>query len=66
MTVNDIIQFVSTLGFPIVMCGALFWYMIQEQERHAEESKLMQTAINDLKIAIIELTASIKGDNRNG
>lgn len=61
MSTNDIIQFISTLGFPIVMCGALFWYMMKEQERHADESKLMQTAINELKIAIVELTASLKG-----
>lgn len=24
-------QFISTYGFPIVACGALFWYIVKEQ-----------------------------------
>lgn len=29
--INSIGQFVGTYGFPIVMCGLLFWYMVKEQ-----------------------------------
>ena len=60
MTANDIITAVSTLGFPICMCAALFWYMIQQNKQHAEESKAMQSAIYDLKIAITELNDNLK------
>lgn len=62
MTANDIITIVSTLGFPIVMCGALFWYMVQQRKEHTEESKEMRTALESLKVAITELTAHLKGD----
>lgn len=61
MTANDIITAVSTLGFPIVMCAALFWYMVQQNNMHREESSTMRETINELKIAITELTSHLKG-----
>lgn len=61
MTVKDIITAISTLGFPIVMCAALFWYMVQQNTLHREESNSMRETINDLKIAITELTSHLKG-----
>lgn len=57
---QTIINAISTLGFPIVMCGLLFWYMIKQQEEHAEETKAMREAINSLQVAITELTTSIR------
>lgn len=62
---NDIIQAVSTLGFPITMCGALFWYMVKQNDLHREESKEMKNAITDLRLAITELTIKLKGDAEN-
>lgn len=61
MDVNGVITAVSTLGFPICMCAALFWYMIQQNQQHQEESKDMRDAINELKAAIIQLTDKIGG-----
>lgn len=55
MAVQDIITAISTLGFPICMCAALFWYMIKQNELHSEESKAMQEAITELKLAITQL-----------
>lgn len=37
MDVTTITQLIGSLGFPIVCCGALFWYMIREKEAHKEE-----------------------------
>lgn len=62
MDANSIITVVSTLGFPIVMCGALFWYMIKQNEQHSTESREMRDAVNELKIAIVELTDRLKED----
>lgn len=62
MDANSIITIVSTLGFPIVMCGALFWYMIKQNEQHSTESREMRDAINELKLAIIEFTDKLRGD----
>lgn len=62
MTVQDIITAISTLGFPICMCAALFWYMIDQNKKHSEESNSMREAITDLKIAITQLTDKLGGD----
>ena len=61
MDANTIVTLVGTLGFPIVMCGALFWYMIKQNELHSTESHEMRDAVNELKIAIVELTDRLKG-----
>ena len=65
MDANSIISLVGTLGFPIVMCGALFWYMIKQNEQHSTESHEMRDAINELKLAIVELTDRLRGDGDN-
>lgn len=56
MTINDVTTLISSVGFPICMCGAMFWYMIKENESHKAESSEMKSAINALEIAIIKLT----------
>lgn len=60
---SDIVTIIQSCGFPITMCIAIFWYMMQEQEKHAEESKEMREAISELKIAITTLTDKIGGNN---
>ena len=64
MTVNDIITIISSLGFPICMCGALFWYMVKQNELHSAESNEMKQAIMDLQLAITKLTDKLgeRGD----
>ena len=62
MTASDLITAISTLGFPICMCVALFWYMIQQNKQHQDESKEMRDAINELKTAIVQLTDKIGGE----
>lgn len=39
MDANTIIQIISSLGFPIVMCGALFWYMVKQRQTHQAETE---------------------------
>lgn len=56
MTVDDIITIIQSVGFPVVMCGALFWYMINQTKEHAAESKEMRETISALNVAITKLT----------
>lgn len=56
MTINDVTSLISSVGFPICMCGAMFWYMIKENESHKAESTEMRSAINALEVAITRLT----------
>lgn len=62
MTVNDIITIIQSVGFPVVMCGALFWYMISQTKEHAAESKEMREAISSLNVAITKLTDKLDGE----
>lgn len=59
---NTLIQAISTVGFPIVMCAALFWYMITQGKQHKEETKGLQDAITELKIAITKLVEHFSND----
>lgn len=36
MDANQIIQLIGSLGFPIVACGAMFWYMVKEMKELRE------------------------------
>lgn len=59
---QTVIQAISTVGFPIVMCAALFWYMIQQNKSHKEETKGLQDAITELKVAITKLVEHFSND----
>lgn len=56
VTVNELTTLISSVGFPICMSGAMFWYMIKENESHKAETSEMKSAINALEIAITRLT----------
>ena len=58
-TVNAIAQLVSTVGFPIVMCGVLFWYMYKQDERQTEQNQRMMESLNNLSMVITELKQKI-------
>lgn len=60
MNADTIIQIVSSLGFPIVMCGALFWYMVKQREAHKEETEHLKDTLNENTKVLAELTTLIK------
>ena len=66
MEMNDIIQAVSTLGFPIVMCAVLFWHMVKIQETHKEEMNALKDSLNQNTLALTELRDVIKYLNGGG
>lgn len=41
MSAQDYINLISTLGFPIIMCGAMAWYVKYITDQHREETKLL-------------------------
>lgn len=66
MDVNEVIQMISTVGFPIVMCVVVCFYVKyiidknSEQlqaitDKHREESREMTTAIENNTIALTKL-----------
>lgn len=60
MGVNELIQLIGSLGFPIVACGALFWRMIKSDEQHKEEMNKMSEALNNNTSALIKLTDKLE------
>lgn len=60
MDANTIIQIVSSLGFPIVMCGALFWYMVKQRQAHQQETEHLKDTISENTKVLVELTTLIK------
>ena len=45
--INVIIQAISTVGFPIVMCGIMFWFLNKEQENHKAEMLSLKEVISE-------------------
>lgn len=55
MDPNAIVQLVGSLGFPIVCCGALFWYINKTMK---DFSKEMEDSIESLTKSISDNTAA--------
>lgn len=47
MDLELLTSIVSTLGFPIVACGGLFWFVNKQEERRREEMDQMSNALNE-------------------
>lgn len=74
MEMNEILQAVTTVGFPIVMCGAMAWYVkymtdkhrddiSKLNEQHKQEMQEVTQAIDNNTIALTKLCERMgKGD----
>ena len=51
---------ISTLGFPIVVAGALFWYINKQNEDHKEEITALRGPISENTNILHELKELIK------
>lgn len=58
---DEVIQIIQTLGFPIACVIALFWQNNKLQEQHKEESHKMTEALNNNTLALTELKNKIGG-----
>lgn len=61
MDVNMVTQLVGSLGFPIVSCGALFWYLVKEKEAHKEEMEEVRKSVEANTTAINLLRQHLGG-----
>ena len=58
---QEVVAAISTVGFPIVMCILIFYYMEKETESHKQEVDGLKEVLTDLKISITQLTDKIGG-----
>lgn len=70
MDANGIIALIQSVGFPIVMCGLMFWYVKyitdknrEEREAHKQEMNQVITAINNNTIVIEKLIAKLDAES---
>lgn len=57
---DEILTAISTVGFPIVAYGAMFWYMIQLNTAHKQEMDSIKEALESNTRALVELKALVK------
>ena len=55
MELPELAQLIGTLGFPIVACCVVFWYLQKESENHKQELNSMRDAVNANTSVIAEL-----------
>lgn len=54
-TLDILGQLISSYGFPIVACGAMFWYMNKQTDVHKEEITKMTEALNNNTTALTRI-----------
>lgn len=73
MDTGSILQIVSTVGFPIVACGGMAWYVkymtdkereerIKMNEQHKQEMAEVTTALNNNTLALQKLCDKLDGE----
>ena len=66
MDVNQIASFISTVGFPIVACGALFYVVREMTKAHKEEIDSLRKTIEENTQVLARLESIIKMLDRRG
>lgn len=59
MNINDIMTAVTTVGFPIVCCGAMMYYVKYTTDKHREEIETLNTQHKD---EMKEVTSAINNN----
>ena len=54
-TLQNVINLIKDLGFPIAVCIAMFWLNNKQVEQHKEEMSKVTDALNNNTLALTEL-----------
>lgn len=65
MTVEVVERLITSVGFPIVMCIVLIYYIVKISSLQAEELKELRKAINDNTNALNQVQTVIKIVTKN-
>lgn len=55
MEITEILQAITTVGFPIVMCIMLLWYILKLTAEHKEETTMFTDALNKNTLVLQKL-----------
>lgn len=59
--VQTVLQAISTVGFPIVAAGALFWKINKQDEQHKEEMNQLSEVVQQNTVAVYKLATLLEG-----
>ena len=62
MGVNEVINIITTVGFPIAVCLLCFWYINKMQEQHKAETDKLAEALNNNTLVMQQLVGKLNGD----
>lgn len=65
MEINEILTAITTVGFPIVFCLLLFWYLREETKNHKDEVSELKAVISENNSILASLKQLIE-DKLNG
>ena len=65
MNASDVLNAISTVGFPIVMCLLLLYVLYKQSEEHKEEMNKMNESLANNTLAIQRLTDILEGREKN-
>lgn len=60
---NDIVQVITTVGFPIAMCLLMAWYVKYVEDKHKNEIDNLRTVIEQNTIALTKLCERLGVEN---
>lgn len=59
--IDIVLNAITTVGFPIVMCGILLWYIYKSQKNHNEEVMQLAEAIQNNTVVMEKILTKIGG-----
>lgn len=62
MNATEIINMITTVGFPVVVCLICFWYINNQAIRHREETEKMANALNNNTLVMQKLIDKLENN----
>ena len=59
---DELMNAVSVVGFPIVAYGAMFWYMMRKDDQHKEEMDAIRSSLDANTQALLKLSEHLKDE----
>ena len=62
----DVINIITSVGFPIACCIGMAWYILKRDDKHAKEVENLRKSIDNNTKVMTELLFYLKGGVNNG
>ena len=63
MGVDEVMNIITTVGFPIAVCLICFWYINKMQEQHKAETDKLAEALNNNTLVMQQLVDKLNRGN---